>query len=110
MWERLSFGIYEQVGLSERVEEDRLRVFLRRLKILSPLRSLQQPSIEASDVDYIEAGCLAVALLKGAAAAGLDGSNQVASWQTIYVVPRLAAPTRRHYQGHLHSAPFFRDR
>ena len=85
-------------------------VFLHILKILSPLRSIQKPGIEASRLVYLEAGCLAVALLKGAASADLDGSDQDASWQTIYVVPRLAAPTRRHYQGHLRSAPFSRDR
>ena len=35
------------------------------LKILSPLRSIQKPGIEASRLVYLEAGCLAVALLQG---------------------------------------------
>src|SRR5208337_3582598 len=50
---------------SEQVEEHGLGVFLHILKILSPLRSIQKPGIEASRLVYLEAGCLAVALLQG---------------------------------------------
>ena len=62
-----------------RVEEVRLGVFLRRLKILSLLRSLQKPGKEDRRLVYLEAGCPAIALLQVATADDLEGPDQDAS-------------------------------
>jgi hypothetical protein len=77
-------------AVTEQVEEHGLGLVFRLQKILSPLRSIQKPGIEASRLFILKQAALPSLFSKGAASADLEGSDKDASWQTIYVVPRLA--------------------
>ena len=75
-------SIHSQIATSDPV---------RRLRILTPLPSLQEPGIEASRLVDLEACCRAVALLQGTAADDLDGPDQDASGQNVHVDAELGS-------------------